>query len=255
LGGIGSILMLVGGLGSLGIHYLGDVLPIVGLIMTLIAVKYIADVVQDQAIFKNVIIGVILAIAGVVVLGVLVLGSIGNVITNFGGLRNGGTTSFSFATTTNANGQVVPVIPQSFMGAILTILAGFAILWILLIISSIFVRRGYNLAALKLNVKLFRTSALLYLIGAILTIAFGIGLIIVLIAQILLIIAFFSIPDALPATYTPGTYGTPPPPSQTGAFPNPPASPTTATRTCPRCGAPVSQDAVFCPSCGSSLTQ
>ncbi len=246
--------MLVGGLGSLGIHYLGYVLPIIGLIMTLIAVKYIADVVQDQAIFKNVIVGVVLAIAGVVVLGVLVLGSIGNVITNFGGIRSG-STSFSFATTTNGNGQVVPVIPQTLMGAILTILAGFAILWILLIISSIFVRRGYNLAAVKLNVKLFRTSALLYLIGAILTIAFGIGLIIVLIAQILLIIAFFSIPDALPAAYTPGTYGAPPPPSQTGVFPGPPASPTTATRTCPRCGAPVSQDAVFCPSCGSSLTQ
>lgn len=44
LGGVGSILVLVGALGSLATVYLGATLPIVGLIMTLIAVKYISDV-------------------------------------------------------------------------------------------------------------------------------------------------------------------------------------------------------------------
>jgi uncharacterized membrane protein len=82
LGGVGSILVLLGGLGSLAVRYLGTALPIVGLIMTLIGVKYISDVVQDSSIFKNIIIALGVAIVGSVVLGLFlveaILGSFGS---------------------------------------------------------------------------------------------------------------------------------------------------------------------------------
>src|SRR5881398_1515805 len=68
LGGVGSILVLLS-----PIPTAGAVLSIVGFIMILIAVKYIADILGDQKIFNNMIIAVILAIIGIVVGVVVVL--------------------------------------------------------------------------------------------------------------------------------------------------------------------------------------
>ncbi len=67
-----------------------------------------------------------------------------------------------------------------------------------LIISAIFLRKSYEKIATHLNVNMFRTAALLYLIGAALVIVFGLGFILLFVAQILLIVAFFSIPDQMP---------------------------------------------------------
>ncbi len=58
--------------------------------------------------------------------------------------------------------------------------------------------------------KLFGTAALLYLIGAALTIIL-VGFLLIFVAQILFIVAFFSLPDQLPAqpmaptTFTPSS--------------------------------------------------
>jgi uncharacterized membrane protein len=244
LGGIGSILVLLGGLGSLALPFLGAGLPIVGLILTLVAVKFISDVVQDSSIFRNIIIGLGVAIIGSIVLGVFLVEAILSSFGSLTGLRS------SLSTATTITG--VPSIPTSVIHFAEVVIAGFAILWILLVVSAIFVRRSYNSVSSRLNVGLFRTAALIYLIGAALTIIF-VGLIIVLIAQILLIIAFFSIPETLGVAPTTTYY---PPPSTMQPGPGVPINqPLSSGRTCPRCGAPVAQDAVFCPSCGSSLAQ
>src|SRR5436189_5027101 len=71
LGGVGSILVLLS-----PIPTAGAVLSIVGFIMILIAVKYSADILGDQKIFKKMIIAVILAIIGIVVGVVVVLGAV-----------------------------------------------------------------------------------------------------------------------------------------------------------------------------------
>src|SRR2546427_12777094 len=75
LGGVGSILVLLS-----PIPYAGAVLSIVGFIMILIAVKYIADILGDQKIFNNMIIAVVLAIIGIVVGVVVVLGAVYSLI-------------------------------------------------------------------------------------------------------------------------------------------------------------------------------
>ena len=66
---------------------------------------------------------------------------------------------------------------------------------------------------MKLNVGMFHTTGLLYLIGAELTIIF-VGLVTVFIAEILQIVAFFSISEQMPMgpQPMPGQMGTPPPP-------------------------------------------
>src|SRR5437867_3008825 len=61
LGGVGSILALLGIVPSVG-----PVLSIAGLIMSLVAVKYVSDILRDKPIFNNMIITSILTIGGIV---------------------------------------------------------------------------------------------------------------------------------------------------------------------------------------------
>src|SRR5712692_11083555 len=75
LGGVGSILALLG-----IVPYVGSVLSIAGLIMTLVGVKYISDVLADKRIFNNMIIYVILGIGGIVVLVAFVFAAIARFI-------------------------------------------------------------------------------------------------------------------------------------------------------------------------------
>jgi uncharacterized membrane protein len=72
LGGVGAILVLIGGF--LGAP--GAILAIVGLILVLVAVKYVSEVLADQTIFNNMIIAVVLSIIGLVALVVKVLSAL-----------------------------------------------------------------------------------------------------------------------------------------------------------------------------------
>ena len=176
LGGIGSILLVLSVIPSAG-----PILGIVGLILVLIAVKYISDVVADKQIFDNMLISVILGIIGLAA-GAIV--GFASMFTLFKG-------EFPFR---------AGIRPEEFfaprMGAFLfNIIIMFIIVWVFMIISAIFLRRSLNAIASKLDIKMFSTAALLFLIGAIIPI---IGLILMFIASILLAVAFFSIPEKHP---------------------------------------------------------
>jgi uncharacterized paraquat-inducible protein A len=127
--------------------------------------------------------------------------------------------------------------------------AGFGLLILLLALMLIFVfyvlmamyfRRAFSALAQRSGEHLFETTGTLLFVGAILTIVFGIGLVLIFIAWLITTIAFFSIKV----------------PSQPYANTTPPSAtpPTQATRYCPNCGAPVNADAAFCPHCGKQLT-
>ncbi len=163
LGGVGSILAILA-----IVPLAGPILAIIGFVLVLIAVKYISDAVGDPSIFKNHLIAVIISIISVVVAAAL----------GFAGLLGG------FRLMGGPN----------LMGMFLSMIWVFVVVWILSIISAIFIRRSFNSIASAVGVKMFSTAALLYLIGAILMIAFGIGGIISFIALILQIIAFFQLP-------------------------------------------------------------
>lgn len=238
LGGVGSILVLL-----IFVPTVGWIVSIAGLVLVLIAVKYISDVVQDRSIFNNILIGLVLAIVGLVVAGVIIVGTVLSKLSTLQSL-----TSLTTVTTGT------PSIPSGVYGIIATVIIGLAVLWILLVISSVFVRRSYNTIAQRLNISLFRTAALLYLIGAILAIVL-IGFVIVLVAEILLIIAFFSISESRMGFEQTTTMPPPPPSSMQPGGGMPAGQSQYSTRTCPRCGAPIAQDALFCPSCGSNLKQ
>jgi hypothetical protein len=142
----------------------------------------------------------------------------------------------------NFNASSVPT--GDWVGLIGTILVGLAVVWIMLVVSAVYVRRAYGAISSKLNVGMFGTAGLLYLIGAATTIVL-VGFIILFVAQILLVVAFFSIPSQLPGQGTggmPGPMGVPPPPM------SPPGG---ATKFCVSCGNKISASATFCNNCGA----
>lgn len=190
LGGVGSILVLLS-----PIPYAGVVLSIVGFIMILIAVKYIADVLGDQKIFNNMVIAVVLAIVGIVVGFVVVLGALFS--------------TFGFGSITYAPGTP----PSSgFYAAIASVITGLVVIWIFYLVASIFLKRSYDSIATRLNVGMFHTTGLLYLIGAATAIIL-IGFLIIFIAEILQIVSFFSLPEQMPMGPQPMPGQTGPPPA------------------------------------------
>lgn len=191
LGGVGSILVLLGAIPNVGF-----VLAIVGFILILVAVKNVSESLADPAIFNDMIIAVLLAIVGLVVFGIIVVAAI-----------------FSFLNPGTIGAITPGTVPPGFLGAIGLLIAGLIVVWVFYLVSAIFIRRSYDKIGTRLNVSMFHTTGLLYLIGAALTIVF-VGLLIVLIAEILQIVAFFSIPEQLPRSMPPQqAWGPPQPPA------------------------------------------
>ena len=182
IGGVGSILALLAFIPNIGF-----IIAIAGLIMVLVALKYASDIFGDPKIFNDMLYAVILGIIG------LVVGAVAVVAVVFQGIGMGYMSS-SFAYTGPSS-----VTAGDIMGMLGTILLGLVAIWVCFLVSSIFLRRSYGELGRKLNVSLFGTAALLYLIGAILTIVL-IGFLLIFVADILFIIAFFSINTQMPAS-------------------------------------------------------
>jgi len=182
VGGIGALLSLIGWLFSTSF---GSVVGIIGLIMVFIAIKYIADETKDKSIFDNYLYFFICSlIATVAAVAIIIYSVVSTIdIINIGELAENIT---DFATFWEYFGTAVA-------GCFLAIVIG----WILLIIGTLFLRKSFNSIAEHTNVGLFKTTGLVYFIGA-LTLIIIIGAVIILIAKIMEIIAFFSLPDTLP---------------------------------------------------------
>jgi uncharacterized membrane protein len=78
-----------------------------------------------------------------------------------------------------------------------SLLAGLIAMWIILIIAARFLRKGYERMADKTGTRTFRTVARWYYYGAWLMIIL-VGFVLILIATILQIKAFFSLPEYPP---------------------------------------------------------
>lgn len=228
----------LGGVG--GILALIPGISLVGWILMLVALKEISEVTRDESIFNDALIGAITAIVGAVSLVTL---------------------PFIFA-----------------LGGLFTLgFFGFlGILEVILIISSLFLKRAYDKVSQQLKVGSFATAGLLYLIGAA-TVIVLVGFLILFIALIFQIVAYFSIQDQPAQMLYPGyqapqpMYPSSPAPQQTvpsltqpvqsQAAPQPQAAlplqaapqPQAASefKFCFRCGTKLPYNAVYCTSCGT----
>lgn len=194
---------ILGGIGSILLLIPG--VSIVGYILILIASKYISDGLGDKSIFDDMLLAVIAGIVGVAAAAFIIFTGVVFAVATFTASAIGG------------------------------LIVGLLIAWIGLIVSSIFLRRAYGKIATKLNVGTFRTAGTLYFIGAILTIIL-VGFLILFVAAIIQIVAFFSIQDVAMVS----------PMQQMTA----PAAPV-GIKFCSSCGTPLPLTATFCQKCGA----
>ena len=209
----------LGGIGGILVFLPG--VSLVGWILILLATKEISESVQDKTIFDDATLAAITAVIGAVVFSGLIF------LYFFGG-------PFGFG----------PALFIPFLVALGTF-------WVFTVISATFLKRSYEKISQRLNVSAFATTGLLYLIGAALTIVF-IGFLILLVALIFQVVAYFSIQDR---PQSPG-WGQPAPQTLSSVpAPQQPAmsqqQPQVESKFCFKCGAKLPSVAVFCTSCGA----
>ena len=215
-GGIGAILTLVGTF----IPNVGAIVSIVGLVLVFIAVKTISELTNDKEIFSNYLMNFIFSIISIVALFVIML------------IAFGAAGGFSWITEIQSADITDFESFWAYFGTIIgACILALIVAWILSIIAAIYLRRSYNSIAEHTKVNLFKTTGTAYFIGAITTIV-GIGFIILFIARIIEIKAYFSLPDELP----------------TGDKKE------KSERKCPNCDRIIPEDAVSCPYCSKKLT-
>ena len=186
LGGIGALLSLLTVVPSIGF-----IIGLVGLILVFIAVKYIAEETKDHAIFQNYLMNFIFNIIAIgAVIGIMIMAfGISGGMSWVNAMQGKDFTDFSSFWETF--GSMV-------IGCALALLVA----WIMLLIGALYLRKSYNSIADHTKVDLFKTTGLVNLIGAA-TIIIVIGIFIILIARILEIVSYFSLPENLPTAPEP----------------------------------------------------
>ncbi len=180
-GEIGAILMVIGPL----VGFITGAIGLVGLIMVLVAFHELADHYEDQSIFKNVLYGMLVAIAGIAITAVVVIVAAFGLLSVLGfNLSNW----MSWTALQNFNWQSFTnwsaLVPYAF-----AIVGALIVLFVFVVISAIFLRRSLSTVADKSGVHMFATTGLLTLIGAVLTIVI-MGIVLLWISLILLAVAF-----------------------------------------------------------------
>ena len=191
LGGVGALLMFIGVFPY--ISYFG-IIELIGAVLVLVALHGFAQTYKESGIFDNALYGTIAGIVGVVlsvVIGIaIILPNIKDFLMKLYPSWNGDWStiiSFSGMTPNTSNisfGDVIPFITA----AIVVIVT----LWVFAIIATFLFRRSLKQLSARTNVGLFSTTGLLLLIGALLIIVFGLGLLLLWIAALILAIAFFT---------------------------------------------------------------
>ena len=178
LGGIGALLMLFGGFLLPGLGAL------IGLILLFIAVKYISNECKDSSIFDNYLLHFIYIIVAIVAMVVIFFISIGG-LSWFSVVESMDLTDFN---------SVMDFFAPYTAWWVLALVIG----WIFFIFSALYLKKCYYTIADRTNVHMFRITGLINFIGAV-TLIVAIGLIFIFVARILEIIAYFKLPDKLPA--------------------------------------------------------
>ena len=219
IGGIGAILTLLG-LAPI----IGTAMVVVGWVLVLTAIGLISGVAGDKQIFYNATVGATLQIVAAI------------------GLYFVGLTLFSHFGGGNASN------PFGFFGSIFDWLL---LLWVVAIVSSIFLYMSLRKVASRLGAGLFATAAIIYVVGEGTTIIL-IGFIVALIAQILFAAAFFSMPETLsPHSSAPAAPLQAVPVAST-SWSTRPSAPTALERSyCTSCGAKLESRVAYCPYCGT----
>ena len=187
LGGVGALLMVISPFLASGFSLLPG---LVGLILVLIAVKGLSDHYREPSIFNNSLYGVILSIVGVVVFVAALFVTALSFFRNVLGVEL--STAFSDPTVFTNIDWTEAMILDNLFTHLAAIVGSLVVLFVFVVIAAIFYRKSLSTLAEKTGIGLFGTAGLLLLIGAVLTIIV-IGLVLIWVAEILVMVAFFQI--------------------------------------------------------------
>jgi uncharacterized membrane protein len=190
MGGVGSILVLLS-----FVPFIGFLFGLADLVMVLLAVKRISEAVKDREIFHNVLMAVILQIVGSAISVFVVMGS-------FFAFVGSQAMMAPFGSSFDGIGGPGILGAGAVMAVLGSLLAGLVAMWITLIIAARFLRKGYEGIADKTGTETFRKVGRWYYYGTWLAIVL-VGFVLILIAAILQIVAFFSLPESPPSQPTP----------------------------------------------------
>jgi len=184
IGGIGTLLFIIGCVAFFS-PVVGGLLELIGLILILVALNGFADYYKEKGIFNNALYSIIILIVGVVITAGIVifvavdfLESLGLDLTNWQSFQ-----SVDWASLMTLD-KILDLVGN--------LIIALVVIFIILIIAMLFLRKSLDLLAVKTGVKMFGTTGLIFLIGAVFTIVL-IGFILIFVALILLMISFFSI--------------------------------------------------------------
>jgi uncharacterized membrane protein len=168
LGGIGYILILMGWMPRIGTF-----LSLVGTALWFISMYQLSNILGKPSIFRKVSIFLILGITGMV-------------------------TAFAFAImagislAASVRGETGAILGLG-LGAAITIIVTYAII----VVSAYFYKEVYEILAQATAHNLFKIGGLLMFIGAITIILFGLGLLLIIVSNIVLAVAFFTAPNEM----------------------------------------------------------
>ncbi len=201
LAGEGAILLLL----SI-IPVVGWVLGIVGVVLLLKSMREFSNYYEDESIYRNALTGLKYYIVAIVAVAVAISAVV---------LSIGIATAFTYSSFTP--GVLFGV------GIAATVIAGLVIAFVFYVLAASHLKQTFSKLSEKSGEGSLRTAGDLLWIGSILTIVFGIGLIVIFISWIFATFGFFGMKSRQyqqyaqqPYGYTPPSYTTPQaPPTQT----------------------------------------
>ncbi len=183
---------------------LGSLAGTLGFILILFAVKYISEAVRDRSLYIKMLIATALSIAGLLLTSLVVVRSIVRLV----GLKNIiGSLPFG------PNPNLTPFPVGNFAAFFFALLPTIFLIWMIMLIAAIFLRRTCDSIAARLKNKTFSTAGWVYLAGSATTIVF-IGFFILLVAAVILARAYLSLGEALPTSQVPRITSSQPTPSK-----------------------------------------
>jgi len=180
-GGIGALLSLLA-----LVPYAGAILGLIGLVLLFIAVRHIADETKNHKIFHDYLMNFIFQIIAIVAVIIIIIAAFGI----SGGIT--WATSLQQKTFTDFSS-----VWNTFGTMITSVIIALVIAWIFLVIGAFYLRKSYNSIAEHTKVNLFKTTGTVYFVGVI-TLIVLVGVVILLVAKILEIVSYFSLPENLP---------------------------------------------------------
>ena len=193
----GSILILLG-----PVPTVGWVLAIIGIVLLLKATKELSYYYQDESINQNAWSGLKYYIVAVVAAAVAI-----------------GVGAISFATTGLFIGAPF-AFTAGIVGGIIAIIAGLVVAFVFYVLAATHLKKAYETLAQKTGEQSFNTAGTLLMLGAYLTLLFGLGLLLIVVSWIFIVIGFSSMKPKEYQPYNGSTNGYTPPPSPDQAMAN-----------------------------------